>query len=880
MKLRSLELANFRKFRKPVSLSGFTDGLNILVAPNEAGKSTLLEALRAALFIRHSAKTELVRSFCPFGDDVAPKVALAFDVGSDRWQLEKQFLKAPSIALTSAKGRIESDAAEERLQSLLGFEKGNNRGSDLETRGALGLLWVEQASALSIEAPGQLVCEQVRGALEAEVGAVLGGRRFDLVKARVEESYVALRTARSGKPTGRLGEAEAAMTAARERREAAESLLRNYEQSLAGLEEARTAKRLIEREIEDPEHVERKGKLEADLKLAETAQLRLAAVTAEHASSEAAVRALEQALASFDHAEAAQSSTAALLQEADARLAEHQSAYDAAIANEAEKRAALGTARAKRAEAERAVSEARQVSSRRARAAAIARARAQLAEVQQSEEALAAKAAIAGEDINEASLKALAALDRQAIEARAVRDAGAVAIEIEMLGEQPLTINGASAEPGRFEIVRPTNISIPSVVNLTVTPPASSGRSADAAFEAAADALADRLKTLQVDSYAAAIARNEAAKAARQEMLAIKRRVEALCPGDVSLGLDPGLAALKAFLADAKDEDSADQVAEPDLGALDAALNTAREEEQVRAGQHDATQKALHDAEKGCVQLQAEKAAAETNAKAADDQLVALKGQQDRGAIDDKLRSAREDFARRLETFEQAKLAAQSFDADRLKRSIANLDQAHARALEERLKLVGRIASLETTVASEGPKGLAGQAAEAREVEEAAIAHHGRLHQEADALGLLRSVLRQESETAARTFLGPVTRRAARYVERILPGCDLVFSEEMGLSAITRDGIDENSGDLSRGTQEQLAVLTRLAFADLLLERGAPVSLILDDPLVYSDDSRLEAMIELLEEASERMQIILLTCRSKAFRHVSANRIVLGELTA
>lgn len=73
MKLRSLELENFRKFRKPITLDGFTDGLNTIIEPNEMGKSTLLEALRAAFFIRHSAKSELVRSYCPFGDDVAPR---------------------------------------------------------------------------------------------------------------------------------------------------------------------------------------------------------------------------------------------------------------------------------------------------------------------------------------------------------------------------------------------------------------------------------------------------------------------------------------------------------------------------------------------------------------------------------------------------------------------------------------------------------------------------------------------------------------------------------------------------------------------------------------------------------------------------------------
>lgn len=60
----------------------------------------------------------------------------------------------------------------------------------------------------------------------------------------------------------------------------------------------------------------------------------------------------------------------------------------------------------------------------------------------------------------------------------------------------------------------------------------------------------------------------------------------------------------------------------------------------------------------------------------------------------------------------------------------------------------------------------------------------------------------------------------------------------------------------------------------MLLEQGAPVSLILDDPLVYSDDTRLDIMTEILTEAATRMQVILLTCRDRAFRHLG-NRISL-----
>ena len=49
--LRRIAIDNFRKFRKPVAIDGLTDGLNILIEPNETGKSTLLEALRAAFFM-------------------------------------------------------------------------------------------------------------------------------------------------------------------------------------------------------------------------------------------------------------------------------------------------------------------------------------------------------------------------------------------------------------------------------------------------------------------------------------------------------------------------------------------------------------------------------------------------------------------------------------------------------------------------------------------------------------------------------------------------------------------------------------------------------------------------------------------------------------
>lgn len=138
---------------------------------------------------------------------------------------------------------------------------------------------------------------------------------------------------------------------------------------------------------------------------------------------------------------------------------------------------------------------------------------------------------------------------------------------------------------------------------------------------------------------------------------------------------------------------------------------------------------------------------------------------------------------------------------------------------------------------------------------------------------LLRQTLDQARDETSEKFIGPVAKRAKRYIERLVPGCDLSFSEDLALGAVIRGGISEGCADLSHGTQEQLAILTRIAFADMPLEQGQPMSVSLDDPLAYSDDARLDLMIEILSEAAERMQVILLTCRERAFRHVPGHRL-------
>jgi hypothetical protein len=46
--------------------------------------------------------------------------------------------------------------------------------------------------------------------------------------------------------------------------------------------------------------------------------------------------------------------------------------------------------------------------------------------------------------------------------------------------------------------------------------------------------------------------------------------------------------------------------------------------------------------------------------------------------------------------------------------------------------------------------------------------------------------------------------------------------------------------------------------------------------LVFADDDRFETMTEILTEAASRMQVIILSCRTSAYRHVvEATRLTL-----
>ena len=193
MKLRSVAVNQFRKFTAPTRLDGIGDGLNILIGPNEMGKSTLLDAIGAVFFERHGSAAKPIRELQNDRNRAAPVVHVGFELEDGPYRIEKRFLKKPYARLHCPDGRqLEGGEAEHALRKRLSFEQSGPHGANPETRGIWSVLWVRQGDSLGSVAVTAQARASLYQALEAEVGDVLGGNRGTNVVSALEEQLAAL----------------------------------------------------------------------------------------------------------------------------------------------------------------------------------------------------------------------------------------------------------------------------------------------------------------------------------------------------------------------------------------------------------------------------------------------------------------------------------------------------------------------------------------------------------------------------------------------------------------------------------------------------------------------------------------------------------------
>ena len=192
------------------------------------------------------------------------------------------------------------------------------------------------------------------------------------------------------------------------------------------------------------------------------------------------------------------------------------------------------------------------------------------------------------------------------------------------------------------------------------------------------------------------------------------------------------------------------------------------------------------------------------------------------------------------------------------------LDQALENRNDELRQLERDIGHLTGQIQTAGGEGVGEALAAAQEQRVLAERECGRIEERVSVLQLLRDTVLECLTEGREHYYAPVRRHLRPFLNDIFPGAELELGDGFAITGIKRQRT-EAFARLSDGTQEQIAILVRLAMGAMLAERGDAAPIILDDALVYCDDDRIQRMFDALSRAGKHQQIIVLTCRLRSF---------------
>lgn len=853
MQINSIRLQNVRRFVEPVEIAGIGPGLNVLSAPNEAGKSTFFDALHAAFFAGHRSWDKALRGLQPkAGGD--PRATVCFEADGAAWKLRKQW--SSSAARKEAKlwrdGVLvgQGEEAEEVLARVIGTSSDG---------GPAGLLWVQQGR-VELETGGEEqkarlgIMESVAG----EVEAMTGGQRMKAAMRACDE-FLGRHLTGKGKPKkgGELADITQEAEALAARRAALEAEVVALQDDLAARRRVRAELDELQDAAAGAERERRLHEAEAKLKDAqdhagrvELAARRVSELEAKAEGLAGRGAALAAALKERDDAREAAEQAAREAREAGAARDTAQGERDRAHAAQAEAQTALdaATARVRRAMQIEAAAGAR------ARRAELAQRVERAEALRRREETLQAETA---GYLSDGALRRIEEAEGAVALAERHRAASAPAFVVSYSeGSEGRVLRDGVAVPGDTAQPVPdgAELEMRGIGRLRITPGAAAS---DTTVDAARQALNRAIEAAGVETAAAARASVRARRAAEDELRSIRADLNALAPD--------GIPALRAQLATLPEPVEPDPSA-PSREDAEAAERAARET-------RDAAGEALAGAEATLAAARDRAAQAEAALDAARDRVDradAVLGDEDdpQARLDEtgrELEAVAADLERARAALEAERAAAPDLEAAETAATRARQVAENARARLSRLR--EDLAGLNARIATSSSGAPEEQLALTLEQLEQAETRKAALEFEVAVNRRLRDALAEAQSTARNAYVEPVHRELAPLLRMLWPDADPVIDAETGMiTSISRRSVEEEFDILSGGTREQISLMVRLAFARILAGRGSPAPVILDDAIVYTDDERIEQMFNALTSRARDLQIIVLSCRQRAFR--------------
>ena len=124
MRIHSLVINNVRAVEH-LELTDLPDtGVILIHGDNEAGKSTILDALDAVLTIKHDSSAAKIRALYPIGRDEQPDITLGATIGPYTFTVHKRFGKgakgkAELIITAPHREELAGEQAHDRLKEII-----------------------------------------------------------------------------------------------------------------------------------------------------------------------------------------------------------------------------------------------------------------------------------------------------------------------------------------------------------------------------------------------------------------------------------------------------------------------------------------------------------------------------------------------------------------------------------------------------------------------------------------------------------------------------------------------------------------------------------------------------------------------------------------
>ncbi|PPA75793.1 GTP-binding protein [Achromobacter spanius] len=874
MKLSRIALEEFRKFRQPLVLDGLQDGLNLFVGANEAGKSTVAAAIRAAFLERYS--TSKVADLAPHGESGArPTVELSFAHGGHQYVLKKQFLSRARCELLIDDGaqRLDGEEAENALAALLGFELPGRGQSKPDLAGIPGLLWIQQGDGHNLQAAASYAGTHLRDALtqlSGELTATDGDRLFE----RVSTERAALLDARNGRPKGIYKEAEDALARATSERD-------DCAQAMAQLNADVDRLASLRRDHERAQATEPWKDFEAR---ATDARARLAAAAKQREALEGLRREQAQAV-----------QTLALLQDQVRRDQQDEADYHALVKEAQAARARVDAAQAPLVRAQQQQqAHAAALDAARLRVAAVQAVSdrrdlehqlAQLnAEIERLDDALRAVTTLIEQgstlktealriEIADGDIDALRKAERELANLQLRQQAVATRLSYQLEAGREASMDGrAISGAGQVLLTAAADIDLPGVGSFRIEPGGQDLPALQRELGGLQSAWNGLLERLGVATLADAEQRHARYTALQRELDGMRKTLAIHAPK----GLD--------VLRGQRDEALARRVAlQERLAKLPAVAGT---------GQDDlpAATQALRDATAVVAQADASLAAAQRALDADLARAQLLEGQAAARATDmqsaeraeqrqaragrlAEARSAHDDLDRRVR---EAQAALADHRPELAEQDVQRYEKSAAIERDAQHKRHGDILQLQGKLDQAGAQGLGERLSEATAACERLARRRDELARRAAALDLLQKLLTDKRAAATQRLQAPLARRLNHYLALLFPDAALRLDDALLPTALRREQGEDLLDALSFGTREQLGILARFAYADLLREAGRPTLLLLDDALVHTDDARRDFMKRALFDAATRHQILMFTCHGDAWRDMGVEQRRIG----